>query len=721
MKENLRLLRPLFRGFPIVLLFMTLAVLAARKYLSYVTPMYESTSKLKLADIHEGVYNSNLFKDLDVFVASNKIMAEIEVLKSNLLISKALDSLDFETEVYRKGKLRSAELYHESPFLVQSQIQPDSLFEKKIAVEVTDGQQFRIQWPGKGWVNARFGEPLSLPGALVLLSRNEELLRQRPGLPIRDQYELVFRDRTKLVESIAKDLDITSVDKDVAILRINYKSAVPEKAAALVNQLARTYIQDFIETKYRTAETTVRFLDDQLKAVSGQLAASEQEIVQYRDDRNIVNLRQETETDLRQISQLRIQQTNIKMSLKAIEELDAYIKNGQDRFFELAPNFEAFTDLLSTEIIKSIQRLEAEKKDLLLQYTPEEERVQVIDRKMADLKKYLTESIGNTRKNLEVKDQKLNEDIVNAERAFIGIPEKERMLTALNRDFDLYQKSYNFLTEKKMEAEIAQAARIAFHRIISFAEIARTPVSPNRSIITIVAGILGMLISIAGIYTVHAAKAKVNDAWNVEKNSATPIALQTPFLKTPAQVSRHFLKAAVQMELKGLVGNGRLLVVSSFTDKEGRSFHARGLAQAFFKQGRKVLLIKIGENPSSSTVGYDVKCIDPLDLQVFSRDRLAQFLGGLQQQYDLIVVDNEALQEETVGLLLMGAADQNLVVFDVRRTPLSVISRTDLLVDEFQLPGLGFILNRDGYNPNIVSECWTLIRKALSFKARRHA
>ena len=110
MEDNLRLLRPLFRGFPFVVLAMVMAVLAAKKYLSYVTPMYESTAKLKLADIHEGVHNSNLFKDFDVFTTSNKIAAEIEVLKSRILIQKALDSLDFDVEIYRKGKIRTVEL-----------------------------------------------------------------------------------------------------------------------------------------------------------------------------------------------------------------------------------------------------------------------------------------------------------------------------------------------------------------------------------------------------------------------------------------------------------------------------------------------------------------------------------------------------------------------------------------------------------------------------------
>ncbi len=73
MNENFRILKPFFRGLPIVVLSILIAILIAKKYLNYTIPMYESTAKLKLADIQEGVPSANLFKDLDVFASANKI------------------------------------------------------------------------------------------------------------------------------------------------------------------------------------------------------------------------------------------------------------------------------------------------------------------------------------------------------------------------------------------------------------------------------------------------------------------------------------------------------------------------------------------------------------------------------------------------------------------------------------------------------------------------
>jgi uncharacterized protein involved in exopolysaccharide biosynthesis len=119
MNENLRLLKPFFRGFPIIILVMFLAVLSAKKYLNYVTPMYESNAKLKLADTEEGVPSANLFKDLDVFATANKIATEIEVLKSSKLMGKTIAELPFNKEIYRKGDMLTVELFGNSPITVE--------------------------------------------------------------------------------------------------------------------------------------------------------------------------------------------------------------------------------------------------------------------------------------------------------------------------------------------------------------------------------------------------------------------------------------------------------------------------------------------------------------------------------------------------------------------------------------------------------------------------
>ncbi|MFM8742638.1 MAG: GumC family protein, partial [Cytophagales bacterium] len=450
-----------------------------------------------------------MFKDLDVFATSNKITAEIEVIKSNVLINKVLDNLDFDLEVYRIGQVRKVELYHQSPFIIQGKFTSPKAYDQRFLLQVHSLKNFTLTSSASGEIKkGTFGQRLELGHGQLTISLNHRVISAKADFSLVDNYEFEFLSREKLIRKIASHLDVIAVDKDVAVVRINFKSPVAEKASRLVNQMAESYITDYIDTKYRAAQVTVRFLNDRIDEIAKKLDQSEETIQRYRSDRDIINIHQETETDLRKIAQLKIQFANVKINLSAISELDSYIQAGKSDFLALAPNFEAFTDLLSTEIIKKMKQLQADKKDLLITFTPEDDRVKVIDSKIKDLSNYLIESIGNTHKNLQTKHNRLEKEIEEAEKVFIGIPEKEKVLTILNREFEIYQRSYNFLNEKKIEAEIAQAAKIAFHRVISPAEPSSVPVSPNRPIIIIVSSILAMIGSILFILFIHLAKAK---------------------------------------------------------------------------------------------------------------------------------------------------------------------------------------------------------------------
>ncbi|PBQ34507.1 hypothetical protein CNR22_22905 [Sphingobacteriaceae bacterium] len=720
MEENLRILKPFLRGFPLVLLVVIAAVLFAKKYLNYVTPMYESTAKLKLADANEGVPHSNLFKNFDVFASANKIAGEIEVLKSTALLEKTLEGLNFNFEIYRVGDVQSVELFGNSPILVEGTFTSEKAKDKRYKLKVISPKMYELLLPGSLLpLTGMFDKPLAFPYGTFFVSLNKEFLKNKADAKLADTYEFEFLSQQKLLAKINKTLDIVPVDKDVPVIRINIKSNVPEKAALFVNKLAETYIYDYIENKYKAANTTVLFLDKQIKDAGDKLAESENKIEDYRNEKSITNIRQETETDLRKLSQLKVQQTNMKMSLLAIEDLNNYIRSGQGNFLELAPNFEAFNDLLSTEMVKNIKKLQADKKDLLLVYTGNDERVKVIDEKIKDLTSYLIESINNTRKNLEVKYEQLNADIKAAEEVFVDVPEKEKMLMILNRDFDLLQGSYNFLNEKKIEAEIAQSAKIAFHKIISFGEISNAPVSPNRSIIVIVSALLALLGSVVIIYSVHFAKAKVNDVYTIQTSSATPVAICTPFLTGNQATENHFLKESIQLELKKIIQNQTTVTFSSASLKEGAHFHALHLAEALVLQGRKVVLADAAGNLNNLHVKPAMENLLYVDLTPpeftrYSKIKMKACLDSFLAECDVVVVNNQSLADEKIGLLLMSVSSSNLVVLDSRRTSSKQITKMDLLKEEYQLPDVWFVLNRAGYNPGVIKQSVACVKSLVS-------
>ncbi len=704
MNENLRVLKPFLRGLPIIIITVILSVIGAKKYLSYTTPMYESTAKLKLADIQEGVSNANLFKDFDVFATANKIATEIEVLKSTELIEKTIHELPFTTEISRKGEVRTVELFNDSPILIESTFNSDDYCDKKIGIDVLSINKFILNIPNEKSITSEFGKPIILKNGQLIITLNEKYLATKKNASIVDKYEIEFLSKQKLMDKIYKNLDIVPVDKDVPVIRINLKSNIPEKAAMFVNKLSEMYIRDYIENKFRAANITVDFLNNEISTAGKNLSNSENKIQDFRDQKKIINFRQETETDLRKISQLKIQQTNIKMNLDAIKDLNKYIAKGEKDYLSLAANFESFSDLLSTEMVKNMKKLQAEKKDLLLTYTPNNEKVKIIDDKLNDLISYQIESIKNTEKNLQIKYNDLSNDITEAEQVFNDLPEKERLMTILERKFNAFEKNYNFLNEKKIEADIAKSAKIAFHKVITPGEISKSPVSPIRIIIIIVAAFLGFLISTILIYIVHFTKAKVNDVVTIEKNSTIPIALSTPYLKDQNAIKINFLKEALQLEIKNILTSKNIVTITSFQNSKEHLFYSKNLIIALQKQKRRVLIIDSTSELIELNNNTNYININDNKFLELKKDDFAKLIEEKKNDFDLCIIHNQTLKDGKLTLLLMALANQNLFILDSRKTSESTISKIEIIKEEYHLSNMWFILNRSGYNPSIFTE-----------------
>ena len=247
MKESIRLIRPFLRGLPFIIMSLVLGILIARKYLTYVTPMYESTVKIKLADLTQGLPNNNLFKDFDVFASSNKIAAEIELMTSSSLLAKTTDMLHFNGELYRVGDVMVQELYMDAPIKV-TPISLTYYLDTKISIEVISDSTFKVTAPDEDPISGRFRDTVYLSNGSILIYKNQQLLAEKPNTDLIDQYEYTQMSSEKLIEKIKKNLDVVPADKDVPVISMIYKSAIPQKSADFVNQLAKSYIEDYIES-----------------------------------------------------------------------------------------------------------------------------------------------------------------------------------------------------------------------------------------------------------------------------------------------------------------------------------------------------------------------------------------------------------------------------------------------------------------------------------------
>ncbi len=177
-----RQLLPLIKGLPIIALFFLAALLIASQMVNYTPNTYQTIALVKLDNQINGLSNNRLYSDFDVFSTESKIQAEAAVLNSRLLIGMALDSLDYSVSLYRKGKVRNAMLYGDSPISIGYHFVNAKLFDEDYFVNISSDKTFQL-------VNKK-GEPLDFPetalgdvvfldGGMLKIEANPELLYKR--------------------------------------------------------------------------------------------------------------------------------------------------------------------------------------------------------------------------------------------------------------------------------------------------------------------------------------------------------------------------------------------------------------------------------------------------------------------------------------------------------------------------------------------------------------
>lgn len=690
----------LFKGSPWVIGTTILMVVLAKQYIKYATPMYQSTAKIKIDDGSIGLANTNLYKDFDVFSSTNKVLTEIEVLKSTNLIQKTLTKLDFGIEYYRVGKVKTSELYHESPFLIIPQDSVIDLAEEVIYLSIK-GNKLIIN----KHINALFGEEVRIKNTSLIILKNEHLLHTKSETDVDGEYMFVVRDKLKLARSIKSELDITAVDKDISVVRISLKNRVPLKSSEFVNMHMQTYVEDYIENRSQAAKKSIVFLDHQIEEVSSKLNKEETNLEEYKLNNNIINTRQETETGLKKIAQLKIQLANLQLKKNMLDSLDKYVNSSQKDFLSLAPHVDVSDDMMYFELMNQIQKLRAKRKELLIDYTINSDKVLTLDSKLNDLVDYLKESIKNSKANLVSQYKQLEATIIKAEEEYKNTPTIEKKVSSLEREFNQTQKLYNFLSEKKSEAALAKSATHSFHQILEFAYPPSKPVSPNKTLIVFMLGFLGALIGVGLAYLiVFIFGKKINSLSDLEKNFEGRI---------NRIINNELMPWVTKLLLKGNVNKHHIMAVSSLVKKSNFGYD---VADAFMAIGWKTLIMDLHpQNEIASQANFiedilsqseksDLKLqlgnnllttkLSHQQLGVLTNDsKFTTFLKRLKNEVDLVIINIPPILDHIDSVKIGALSDEILIHLKRGKTSVSFCDELNMLMSEYNLKNVSINLS----------------------------
>lgn len=511
-RDLLGLMRPLKKGWLLIVSMVLIAVFIAHTIYIYQLPVYESQCLIKLDDTYSGFSDNNLYQDLDIFAENNDIATEVEVLKSDTILKKAVDKLD-PIEYHRVGSLIKQDIYKDHPFSLRYDSLSFRDYDQLFYVDVLDAKSFRLEREGK-FLSGNFGQTLVFEGNEMTLELSEDWVKEHSSIHLHGRYSFRLCSPEYLLQNFVKgNLLVKEVKEHVRVIRIYFEGRNAERVADFTNAIASSYLEDHIAHKMTAANLTEDFLDNRIRESLDKLNRAERALESFRLNNKVLNLGQETETDLRKIAQLEIQETNLNMKLVVLDSLSKYVQLDLEKFLQLAPSYESYGGLLFTELVKQLKNLEEEKIELERKYAKGSDELLSVDQKIRNLVSYIKENIHNHRKNSYAQLDKIGKDINGEKKALESIPTVEKNLKRLERDFNNYQELYNFLTKKQLEAGIAKRAKLYFHRILSRAKIAAAPINPGKWFLSLLAIFIALLLSVFVLYLYDFLSGKI---WEVE-------------------------------------------------------------------------------------------------------------------------------------------------------------------------------------------------------------
>ena len=126
--------------------FLTISIFSSFIYLRYTPPVYEVSAVIKLSQENDANkilnLNANGFKDLSI----NQMAGDIELIRSRIIVERAVAKLPLNISYYSKGTLLEFELYNLCPFTVESVPLDSEIFGTQFFVEFNNKFEYTLSY-----------------------------------------------------------------------------------------------------------------------------------------------------------------------------------------------------------------------------------------------------------------------------------------------------------------------------------------------------------------------------------------------------------------------------------------------------------------------------------------------------------------------------------------------------------------------------------------------
>lgn len=556
------------------------------------------------------------------------------------------------------------------------------------------------------------------------------------------------QDRAAVVQAFQSRLS-ASYKRRSFIITVAFTSQDREKAARIANAVADAYVMDRLEASFENARRVTNWLGDRLSSLRKDVSEAESAVEEYRAT---YGLRRKSDSGST-INEQQLSELNSRLVIARSELAQQQARMDQVRsLLQSQGSLEAMADVLQSPLIQRMREqqttIQREMSEALKTYGERHPRIVGYRADLAELSGRINDEMR------KISDSIANEVAVSA----AGVRTLERDLGALRsqnnaaggaevrlreleRQAETSRQLYEaFLSRFKRDAEQDSVKR-ANARVISEAQ---TPVASSYprpvqtlSVITILALALGIVIT----FLIDHLDSAIRSSDEAENLAGVPTLAILPTLRGRGDdIAKTLIakpRSAIADGLRGLrialkigweetQGRAPIVVITSSTPKEGKTFLATGLAVTWGRAEGNVLLIDgdiyrprlhnmldcaneqgLVQVLSGAATPDDViiRGVSPgLDLlpagrmadvaDLLSEERIETVIETLRGRYSQIIIDGPPVLAIADSRILARAADRVIYLVRWNTTPRDAVRNGLKLLREAKAPVFGTVLSQ---------------------------
>lgn len=733
--DYIRLIRIIASRWYWIAACLVVSILWAYLYLRFTPPTYQTSALLKFDDKKTEI--SELININSYYDRKDKIQSEIYVIQSRTLLLKAIQRLNYQITFLRKGRVLEYETYPQKPFeVIPVSIDSSTIFSYRFHIKQLNPIRFNFTYHELGQEIVReynYGQE-------IRIGKNKFQIKKANVSP-QDKGEFIFYFNTNysFLGRVSGGLKVREVGKGINIMLLSFTDNNPVFAADILNAITNEYRLFDKDQKGLAAAQTIEFIDDQLVRLSEQVKTSEKQLEEFKRGKSILNIDDSKNIAYQTLKDLEVQKNLIRIQGIAIDLLEEQVKANKD-VLSLSFATEGEDELIK-ERVSQLNELLSERIKRQSLYAANSAPLIEINKQIEEARKGVIMNIQAARNRNTRTIKFLDSQLELAREGLKQIPGAERDLINLQRDFEINQRVYSYLLEKRLEASVAKSAIMPTSNVIDPAVPNHSISSPNSRSVYTTALTVGFLVGIGLIFAARLLNQRIHNKETVESLTNIPIigvirsfpghidknSRQILTISNPKSVFSESVRS-VRTNLSFLASElkSKIVCVTSEVSGEGKSFVVINLASTLALINKKVVVIDGDLRKSKLHHTFNLKNdigltsflsnqstldkiihrtqVENLDFipagpmppnpsELLYSEQMRMLISQLKERYDFILLDTAPIGLVSDAIPLIRNGDVNIFVLRAGVSTYNAAAIPDRVSKEFGLKNTVIVLN----------------------------